>query len=77
MQLQAEELEIGSCWVQVRNREFSETITSGEYINEILGVPMPLEVLCVISFGNKEKSRSPNNVDQLLWEKVHLGKYKC
>lgn len=77
MQLQAEELGIGSCWVQVRNRGFSETITSGEYINEILDVPMPLEVLCVISFGNKEKSRSPNNVDQLLWEKVHLGKYKC
>jgi nitroreductase len=77
MQLQAEELGIGSCWVQVRNRGFSETITSGEYINGILDVPMPLEVLCVISFGNKEKSRSPNNVDQLLWEKVHLGKYKC
>jgi nitroreductase len=75
MQLQAEELGIGSCWVQVRNRDFSETITSGEYINGILDVPMPLEVLCVISFGKKEKPRSPNNGDQLLWEKVHLGKY--
>ena len=75
MQLQAEELEIGSCWVQVRNRDFSETITAGEYINGILDVPMPLEVLCIISFGKKEKPGSPHNIDQLLWEKVHLGKY--
>lgn len=76
MQLQAEELEIGSCWVQVRNREYSETITSGEYISDILEIPMPLEVLCIISFGKKEKPRSPNNVDNLLWEKIHIGKYK-
>lgn len=76
MQLQAEELGMGSCWVQVRNREFSETITSGEYINDLLDIPMPMEVLCIIPFGNKEKPRSPNNVDNLLWEKVHIGKYK-
>lgn len=76
MQLQAEDLGIGSCWVQVRNRDFSETISSGAYINELLDIPMPLEVLCVIAFGNREKSRTPNNVDTLLWEKVHLGKYK-
>lgn len=76
MQLQAEELGIGSCWVQVRGREFSETVTSGEYINDMLQIPMPLEVLCIISFGKKEKQRSPNNVDNLLWEKVHVGSYK-
>ncbi|MDO5524121.1 MAG: nitroreductase family protein [Bacteroidia bacterium] len=75
MQLQAEELEIGSCWVQVRGREFSETVTSGEYINDVLDVPMPLEVLCIIAFGKKEKQRSPNSVDNLLWEKVHIGKF--
>ncbi|MDO5664688.1 MAG: nitroreductase family protein [Bacteroidia bacterium] len=76
MQLQAEELGIGSCWVQVRNREFSETVSSGEYINDILEIPMPLEVLCIISFGKKEKPRSPNNMDNLLWEKIHIEKYK-
>ncbi len=76
MQLQAEELGIGSCWVQVRNREFSETITAGEYINDILDIPMPMEVLCIVSFGKKEKPRSPNSVDNLLWEKVHVGQFK-
>ena len=75
MQLQAEELGIGSCWVQVRNRNYSDTITAGEYINELLDIPMPLEVLCVIAFGKKEKERTPADPDNLLWEKVHIGKY--
>ncbi len=76
MQLQAEELNIGSCWVQVRNRFYSEIVSAGEYINELLDVPMPLETLCVIAFGKKEKERTPHNPDELLWEKIHIGKYR-
>ena len=76
MQMQAEELGIGSCWVQVRNRNYSETITAGEYINDLLNIPMPLEVVCIISFGKKENERTPADLHNLKWEKVHIGKYK-
>lgn len=75
MQMQAEDIGIKSCWVQVRNREFTETITSGEYINDLLNIPMPLEVLSIIAFGKNQKPRSPHDVDTLLWEKIHIGKY--
>jgi len=75
MQLQAEELDVGSCWVQVRNRNYSDTITASEYINDLLAIPMPLEVLCMIAFGKKEKEKNPADPDNLLWEKVHIGKY--
>lgn len=75
MQMQAEELGIGSCWIQVRNRLFSETVTASEYINDLLDIPMPLEVLCVISFGKKEKERTPADIENLHWEKVHIGAY--
>jgi nitroreductase len=76
MQLQAEELGIGSCWVQVRNRSYTDTVSSGEYINDLLEIPMPLEVLCIIAFGRKEKERTPADLDDLHWEKVHIEKYK-
>ena len=76
MQLQAEELGIGSCWVQVRNRFYTDTILAGEYINNLLDIPMPLEVLCVIAFGRKDKVRTPASLDDLHWEKVHIEKYK-
>ncbi len=75
MQMQAEELGIGSCWVQVRKRSYSENITSGEYICDILDIPMPLEVVCIISFGKKERERTASDIDSLRWEKVHIGKY--
>ena len=75
MQLQAESLGIGSCWVQVRERFFSETILATQYISDLLNVPIPLEVLCVIAFGKKEKERSANDVEKLHWEKVRVGKY--
>jgi nitroreductase len=76
MQLQAEELGIGSCWAQVRNRNYSDNISAGDYINELLEVPMPLEVLAVIAFGKKEKEKTPADPDNLHWEKVHIGKYR-
>lgn len=75
MQLQAEELGIGSCWVQIRGRFHSDNVTAGDYINDLLDIPMPLEVVCVISFGKKEQERAPADIDSLRWEKVHIGKY--
>lgn len=75
MQMQAEEMNIGSCWIQVRNRSFSDNITSGEYINELLDIPMPIEVVCLIAFGKKEIKRRPADINNLQWEKVHIGKY--
>lgn len=75
MQMQAEELNIGSCWIQVRNRLYSDNITSGEFINELLDIPMPLEVVCMIAFGKKEANRKPADTNNLHWEKVHIGKY--
>lgn len=75
MQLQAEALDIGSCWVQIRDRNFSDVVTSAEYINELLDIPMPLQVLSIISFGRKQKQKNPANLDNLLWEKIHIGKF--
>ncbi len=76
MQLQAEDLGLGSCWVQVRNRTYSDRLTAGEYINDLLGVPMPLEVLCVVAFGVKAKERPAADLALLPWEKVHIGTYR-
>jgi nitroreductase len=76
MQLQAEDLGLGSCWVQVRNRYYSDRLTAGDYMNNLLGVPMPLEVLCVVAFGVKEKERPAADLESLPWEKVHIGTYR-
>ena len=76
MQLQAEDIDIGSCWVQIRERNFNEYTPSADYVRDILEVPMPYEVLSIIAFGKKEKQRKPNDIDTLLWENVHIGSFK-
>ncbi len=47
-------LGLGSCWIQIRNRQNAEGIDSGEYIKDLLGVKAPYEVLAVLSLGNVE-----------------------
>ena len=44
MQLQAEDLGLGSCWCQVRNREREDESGAGEYIRQLLDIPYQLEV---------------------------------
>lgn len=43
---------LGSCWIQIRNRQNAEGKDSGEYIKELLGIRKPFEVLAVLSLGN-------------------------
>ena len=76
MQLQAEDIGIGSCWVQIREREYNEHIRAADYVSEMLEISMPYEVLSIIAFGKKEKERRPNDIEGLLWENVHIGEFK-
>ena len=76
MQLQAEDIGIGSCWVQVRERQMDENKTAADYVCDLLEIPMPYEVLSIIAFGKQQKKRSPNDVEGLFWENVHIGEFK-
>lgn len=77
MQLQAEDLGLGSCWIQIRNR-FTETEEpSSSFIKNILNIPMQYEVLSIITLGHKEKEKEKPNIDtdNLQWEKIHIEKF--
>lgn len=76
LQLQAEELGLGSCWVQARNRFTADDESSEEYIRRTLGIPYQLQVLSVIAIGHKGHERKPFDESRLQWEKIHIGSYK-
>ena len=73
LQLQAEDLDLGSCWVQVRERFTASGQSSNDYVHEVFSLPLPLQVLCIIAIGHKGMQRRPFNEDNLQWEKVHLN----
>ena len=75
MQYQAEDLGLGSCWVQMRGRGLSDGTSADEVIRGILDIPENLSCLCVVAFGHKADKRKPQNEDKLKWENVHVAKY--
>lgn len=75
IQLQAEDLGLGSCWVQVRNRQTPEGTPTDEAVRELLGIPSYVGVLCMVAVGHKAMERNPQNEEKLMWEKMHIGQF--
>ena len=75
IQLEAEEIGLGSCWVQIHRRYYNDDITSDEFIRDHFNIPSHLEVLSVVGIGYKAAERPPLTNDDLLWEKVSRNGY--
>ena len=79
MQYQAEELGIGSCWMQIRDERLSDGTDSEQIVRGILDIPEDMRILCVVGFGQKEgekeEKRGKWEEEDLKWENVHIGRY--
>ena len=75
MQYQAEELGLGTCWVQMRGRGLSDGTSADTVIQGVLNIPENLSCLCILAVGHKADERKPQNEDKLKWESVHLEKF--
>jgi nitroreductase len=75
IQLQAEDLGLGSCWIQVRERFTANGIPSNEFVHDVLDIPLQLQVLSIVAIGHKGMERKPFNEEHLQWEKIHINKY--
>lgn len=72
MMLQAEDLGLGSCWVQMKGRGLSDGTSADEVIRGILDLPENLSCLCVVAFGHKAADRKLQDEEKLKWENVKL-----
>lgn len=71
LQMTAQSLGLGSCWVQVRNREHDAGISSCCYVRKLLDIPEPFEVLSVIGFGYPDEHRPGVPMENLEQGKIH------
>jgi nitroreductase len=76
IQLQAEDLGLGSCWVQVRGRSHPSGISADEFVHGVLDIPLQLQVLSIIAVGHRGMERRAFDEEHLQWEKVHINKYE-
>jgi nitroreductase len=76
VQMTAESLGLGSCWIQIRQRPHDGDTTAEAYIRELLGLPAHIVVESIISIGHPHERRSPLRADELQYDKVRHNRYR-
>ncbi len=72
MQLEAEQLGLGSCWVQIRRRMAqNEQESSGDFVKRLLNIPEQYEVLAILALGVPAEEKPRRQLEELRYEKVH------
>ncbi len=72
--LEAENLGLGCCWVQMRLRETRDGKSATENLREIFGLEDNHEILSVMTMGYKDESKPSKKDSELLYNKVHYNK---
>jgi nitroreductase len=75
VQMTAQSVGLGSCWIQIRKRAYDETMTSEEYIKNLLNLPELMKVESIISIGYPAEKREPVPKEELEYEKIRLNGY--
>lgn len=70
LQLAGQSYGLGSCWIQIRNRMYSDDISSEEYIRRILGLSKTMRVESIISLGYPGEEKSPIQKEDLDYRKI-------
>lgn len=73
--LMAEELGLGACWVQIRQRYHDEKTTANVYVKNLLGIPTHCEVEAIVAVGYPAEKKLPRAEDTLDFKKIHRNRY--
>ncbi len=71
IQLVAEDLGLGSCWIQIRNRKHNENISSEDFIKRLLDISKEKKIEAIISIGHPDENHPPYANEQLCWNKIY------
>ncbi|MDH3999299.1 MAG: nitroreductase family protein [Desulfuromonadales bacterium] len=77
LQLAAEELGLGSCWVQIRQRPHNAEQSAEAFIRDALQIPASIKVECVIGIGYPNEEKAGHADETLLYDKIHRERYRA
>jgi len=75
IQLAAESLGLGNCWVQIRERMHDDTQSAEAYIAELLHIPSNLKVESVVAIGYPAEQKAPHTREELQDKKIFFNRY--
>ena len=75
VQMTAQSIGLGSCWIQIRNRSYNENTTSENYIKNLLNLPDSMKVESIIAIGYPAEEKEPVLKEELKYDKVRLNSF--
>ena len=73
VQMAAQSLGLGSCWIQIRKRKFDDQMTSEDYIRKLLNISDSLKVESIIALGYPAEEKEPVPQKNLKYEKLRTN----
>lgn len=70
LQYAAQELGLGSCWAQIRNRPHDNSVSAEDYLKSVLGLGEKIKILCVIGIGTPDEVKAGHQQADLPTEKI-------
>lgn len=70
IQLAAQDLGLGSCWIQLRGRMYDQELSSSEFVKKLLKLPDHLEIECIISIGYPAENKKNRDKSELSYNKI-------
>jgi nitroreductase len=75
IQLAAVSQGLGSCWAQIRNRQHDDETSADTYIRELLGLPVYMQVECVLGIGHPAEKKEALSADKLQHDKIKYNRW--
>ncbi len=73
--LQASDLGLGSCWVQMRLRQRDDGSSSQDYVADLLGLPEGMMVLAIVGIGYATDRKAGHPADSLCHARVSFERF--
>lgn len=74
LQYAAQDLGLGSCWAQIRNRPHDNSISAEDYLKNIMEIEESIKILCVIGIGFADEIKPGHEYAQLPDGKIYTIK---
>ncbi|MDR2549507.1 MAG: nitroreductase family protein [Desulfobulbus sp.] len=75
LHLEAADLGLGSCWVQIRLRQRGDGSDSQAFLADLLGVPGGLKVLAIVGIGHPADTKSGHPLASLPFGQVSYERF--
>ena len=75
VQMVAQSMGLGSCWIQIRKRMHDDQATSEDYIRKLLNIPDQIMVESIIALGYPAEIREPLPREKLKDDRIRFNRF--